>query len=114
MITDPAEVAQLREAHYKIRALAANAIERARLFLEMKGKPFQNFINGNGFSVKVDYDSLLDERCEKVFFYTQDVQGRGDVHTVEVPRDFIFSSATPTTEEAEFLEYKRLKAKYEG
>lgn len=113
MITDPTEVANLREAYFKVKALEKAAIERGRLWLEMNNKPFANFQNGNGYSVRTDLDSLLDESAESVFFYHTDVQGRGDTNTITIPRDFIFSANTPTAEEQEYAEYLRLKDKFE-
>lgn len=113
MITDPVEVAKLRDSYYKVKALEAAAIERARLWLEMHGRPFQNFKNENGFSVKSDLGTLLDENCVDVVFYQQDVQGRGEVNYINVPRSFIFSANEPTQEEADYAEYLRLKEKFE-
>ena len=111
MITDPVEVANLREAYYKVKALEDAAVERGRLWLEMQGKPVSAFKNANGFSVKADLDTLLDDSCVDVAFYNQDVQGQGSVKTIYIPRSFIFSES-PAQEEKDYAEYLRLKEKF--
>lgn len=113
MITDPTEVANLRESYHKVKALEAAAIERAQLWLRLNGKPFESFKNENGFSVRSNLDTLLDDNCVDVTFYQQDVQGRGDVHYINVPRSFIFSANEPTQEEKDYTEYLRLKKQFE-
>lgn len=113
MITDPVEVAKLRDSYYKVKALEAAVIERARLWLEMNGKPFQNFRNENGFSVKANLDTMLDENCVDVVFYQQDVQGRGEVNYIHVPRSFLFSADESSQDEKDYTEYLRLKERFE-
>jgi hypothetical protein len=110
-LTDDYNVPALHTAYLEIKALAEAAIARARLHLELEDKPFENFKNSNGFSVQVQLDSLLDGNATNVTFYQRDEQGHGDTHTIQVPRAIILE--TMTVEEQEFMEYKRLKAKYE-
>lgn len=113
MITDPVEIANLRDSYYKVKALEAAVIERARLWLEMNGKPFQSFKNADGFSVHANLETMLDDNCVDVAFTQQDVQGRGEVHYINVPRSFIFSADEPTQREKDYAEYLRLKAQFE-
>jgi hypothetical protein len=110
-LIDDFDVNKLLQAHLEILQLEAAAIDRACLHLEATGKPYENFKNENGFSVKVDRDSLLDTNFVDVRFYQTDVQGRGETKAVTVPRSVIFGELT--VEEKEFEEYKRLKAKFE-
>jgi hypothetical protein len=112
MITDPVEIANLRDSYYKVKALEAAAIKRGALWLELHGHTAAAFKNDNGFSVKANLDTLLDETCVDVVFYNQDVQSRGTVKTVYIPRSFIFEAA-PTQEEQDYAEYLRLKEKFE-
>ena len=113
MITDPVEIANLRDSYYKVKALEAAVIERARLWLEMNGSPSRVSRMQIGFSVKSDLDTMLDDNCVDVVFYPAGCAGpwRSPLH--HVPRSFIFSADEPTQKETDYAEYLRLKAKFE-
>lgn len=110
-LTDNFDVLALHVAYVEIKKLEKAAIDRARVYLELEGKPFINFHNENGFSVRTYLDSLLDADAENVTFYHTDVQGRGETNTISIPREAIFGP--PTEKEMDFAEYKRLKAQFE-
>jgi hypothetical protein len=105
------DIVALRDANREIHKLEEAAIDRARLFLETQGVPTHTFKNEDGFSVRVNRDSLLEASYVDVVFYHTDVQGRGATKTVTVPRSVILGQETD--EEREFAEYKRLQAKFE-
>jgi hypothetical protein len=103
-------ITALRDANREIHRLEEAAIERARLHLEHTGKSVQTFVNANGYSVRVQRDSLLEESFVDVIFYQRDDQGGGSTQTITIPRSVIFGDLTK--DELEFAEYKRLQVKF--
>jgi hypothetical protein len=101
----------LRDANREIHKLEEAAIERARLYLAHTGKNVETFINTNGYSVRVNRDTLLEDSFVDVAFYQRDEQGGGSTQTIQIPRSVILGDLTK--EEQEFAEYKRLQAKFE-
>lgn len=104
-------VSELRAAEDTIQQLEQVVIERARLYLKMNGQYIEDFKNGSGFSVRVQRTTLLDEGAPEVVFLKQDIQGRGMVQQVRVPREFIFAEDTDERE-ARWLEYQKLKKEF--
>lgn len=104
------DITALRDANREIHKLEEAAIERARLHLEHSGKSVETFMNGNGFSVRVSRDSLLEDHFVDVTFYQRDEQGGGSTQTFNIPRSVILGDLTQ--DELDFAEYKRLQARF--
>lgn len=110
-LQDDFDVVALRDANREIEKLEEAAINRARLYLEHTGEYVETFVNGNGYSVRVNRNSLLENTYVDVAFYQRDEQGGGDTKVIQIPRSVILGDLTK--EEQEFAEYKRLQAKFE-
>lgn len=100
----------LRDANREIHKLEAAAIDRARLWLEQAGKHVETFVNGNGYSVRVNRDTLLEDSFVDVVFYQRDEQSGGSTQTITIPRSVILGDLTQ--DELDFAEYKRLQARF--
>lgn len=109
-LTDDFNIPVLRDANREIHKLEQAAIERARLHLEHTGKPVETFQNGNGYSVRVARDTLLEDSFVDVVFYQRDEQGGGSTQTITIPRSVILGGLTQ--DELDFAEYKRLQARF--
>lgn len=101
------EAAAARE---KLSQIEEKAVARARLVLEMLGKDVSRFDNANGFSVHLKWFSFIDPKADTDFVFTvRDDQGDGSERVYQVPRE----PMTEDTEELlEFIEFKRLQAKF--
>ena len=110
-LTDDFDLPALRDANREISKLEVAAIDRARLYLEHTGKYVETFVNGNGYSVRVNRDSLLENSYVDVAFYQRDEQGGGTTNVIQIPRSIILGELTE--KEKDFAEYKRLQAIFE-
>lgn len=110
-LTDDFDIPALRDANREIHKLEEAAIERARLHLAQSGKWIETFVNGNGYSVRVARDTLLEDHFVDVTFYQRDEQGGGSTQTINIPRSIILGDLTQ--EEKDYAEYLRLKERFE-
>ena len=62
-------------------------------------------MNGNGFSVRVSRDSLLEDSFIDVAFYQRDEQGGGSTQTFNIPRSVILGDLTQDE-----LDFRRIQA----
>lgn len=110
-IQDEHVIGELREAFAEIQTVQEKAIARAREYLMATKKGhYETFMNGNGYQVRVDTNTLLDVESSVVSFFWTDVQGKGLPQRVDVPRDAILGE--PTEEEKEYAQYLKLREKF--
>lgn len=110
-ISEMFDMEKLAKAEEELRKLEDAAIERARVFRAMNKQSVEDFINGNGFSVRVNRHDLLNEKAGDVTFYHTDVQGHGQPQPTYVPREFIFGE--PSEKEIRWQEFQTLKQEFE-